>query len=151
MILEAKVAMAKDPAWLQDHGVLGLDFGAGSQPSWPELPIEIQDKLRDETAIGIALTYQLGERTKFVDPPDPFVSDLYLTLANLTHAHYLRLATSKEKPPVGELRFIDRIYEAARRYGSTNADLIVARRKQLVKDFPAAFAGSVEPAKVTKP
>jgi hypothetical protein len=55
-----------------------------------------------------------------------------------------------EKPSAGELRFIDRIYEQALRYGFADAKLIDARRAQLVKDFPAAFAGS-DPAKVKKP
>jgi tetratricopeptide (TPR) repeat protein len=151
MILEAKIAMAKDPTWLQNHAVLGLDFGADPHPGLPNFPIVKQDRERSKKAIGIALSYQLGERTKFVTPPDPIVSDLYLTLANLNHAHYLAVGTYAKNPPLGELRFIDRMYAEALRYGSTNADLIDARRKQLVKDFPAAFEGSIEPAKVTKP
>ena len=151
MILEAKLAMAKDPAWLQTHGVLGLDFGTDAQPRSPDFPIETEDGSRYEKAIGTALSYQLGERTKFVVPPDPVVSDLYMTLANLSHAHYLRVPPSMTKSTPGELRFIDHLYEAARRYGSASADLIDARRKQLVKDFPAAFAGGAEPSRVTKP
>ena len=151
MILEAKIAMAKDPTWLQNHAVLGLDFGADPQPGLPIFPIEMQERERGKKAIGIALSFQLGERTKFVVPPDPIVSDLYLTLANLNHAHYLAVGTYAKNPPLGELRFIDRMYAEALRYGSTHADLIDARRKQLVKDFPAAFEASAEPVKVTKP
>lgn len=151
MILEAKMAMAKNSERLHKHGVLELDFGTGPQPRFPKLPVELQGRLRDETEIGTALSYQLGERTKFVEPPDPIVADLYLTLANLTHAHYLRAATPVDKYEIGEVRFIDRLYEAASRYGSTDADLIAARRKQLVKDFPAAFEAKAKPAKITKP
>ena len=152
MILEAKISMAKDPAWLQEHGVLGLDFGAGSQPKSPSFPIEMQNDSRGEEEIGTALTYQLGERTKFVRPPEPIVADLYLTLASLSHAHYLRVPTSMEKSSAAaELRFTDWIYGQARLFGSPKADLIDARRKQLVKDFPAAFEASAKPAKITKP
>jgi len=151
MILEAKVGMEKNPAWLQGRGVLGLDFGADPQPRSPKYPIELQGAPRDEKAIGTALSYQLGERTKFVAPPDPIVSDLYLALASLSHAHYLVVATSKAKLPAGELLFIDKLYQAASWYGSADAALIDARRNQLVKDFPAAFAGSDAPPGVTKP
>lgn len=151
MILEAKVAMAKDPAWLKKRGVLGLDFGADPQPRPPRFPVEMQGALRDERAIGIALSYQLGERTKFVEPPDLIVSDLYLTLANLSHAHYLGVSTPRDKLPAGELQFIGKLYEAAELYGSADAMLIGARRGQLVKDFPAAFAERAAPAGIKKP
>lgn len=43
-ILEAKIKMAKDPAWIQSHSVLGYDFGSGKKPV---MPAELMTKPRE--------------------------------------------------------------------------------------------------------
>jgi len=79
-ILEAKIARAGDPRWLETHTVLGLDFGNGIVPVLPahlREPTDINDTTR-------ALEYQLHERLGFVKPPEPIVGALLADLANLT-------------------------------------------------------------------
>ncbi|MCW5871365.1 MAG: hypothetical protein KIS61_29190 [Candidatus Eremiobacteraeota bacterium] len=78
-ILEAKLALAQDPNWLQSHSVLGMDFGSKVRPHYPrELSTQVaRDRVRK------ALRYQLGERMPLVPPPDPVVADLLFDLANL--------------------------------------------------------------------
>jgi tetratricopeptide (TPR) repeat protein len=79
-ILEAKIALAADPKWLEKHSVLGLDFGDGKVP---EIPTDWPDG-QDLQSTRKALTYQLHERMGFVKPPDPIVADLLADLASLT-------------------------------------------------------------------
>lgn len=78
-ILEAKLALAHDPNWLQSHSVLGMDFGSKVRPHYPRgLSTQVaRDRVRK------ALRYQLGERMPLVPPPDPVVGDLLFDLANL--------------------------------------------------------------------
>jgi tetratricopeptide (TPR) repeat protein len=78
-VLEAKRAIAADPAWLETHTVLGLDFGSAVGPV---LPSRWPDG-RDAEATMHALAYQLHERTGFVKPPDAVVGDLLATYADL--------------------------------------------------------------------
>lgn len=76
-ILEAKLALESDPQWLEHNSVLGLDFGDHAKPravqSWGSGnradPLKLEDVVR-------ALTYQLGERTKFIRTPEPVVAQL---------------------------------------------------------------------------
>jgi len=79
-ILEAKIALAKDPAWLNTHTVIGQDFGNGAAPVMPE-------GLRGNTAevqkISRAALYQLRERLQFVAPPDATVSDILYDMGNI--------------------------------------------------------------------
>lgn len=72
-ILEAKLALAKDPEWLQTHSVLGIDFGNELVPTEPPRAEQIRDDI----------IYQLRERLQFVEPPDPIVASLLADLANL--------------------------------------------------------------------
>lgn len=77
-ILEAKLALERDPHWLRKNSVVGWREGQRLPPderSQPRKPRELVD----------AITYQLEERTQFVDSPDPIVADLYLTLGDLAH------------------------------------------------------------------
>lgn len=78
-ILEAKLALAKDPDWLKSHSVLGLDFGSDLRPKFP--PELASRASRDR--VRKALRYQLEERMPLVAPPDPVVGDLLFDLGNL--------------------------------------------------------------------
>jgi hypothetical protein len=79
-ILETKLALASDPAWLEKHTVLGLDFGDGDIP---QIPVEWPEG-QDLKSTEKALTYQLRERIAFVRPPDPIVASLLADLGSLT-------------------------------------------------------------------
>src|SRR6185295_11499697 len=58
-ILEARMAVAKDPDWLLRNSVTGLDFGSDAQPrrppQWPQ-------GTEDGEGVIAALVYQLHER-----------------------------------------------------------------------------------------
>src|SRR5437868_3198766 len=70
-ILEAKLALAKDPKWFDKHNVLGLDFGKDEVPVAPEiLPIE-QGRIKGAEQLLDQIDYQLVERTKNSRPPNP--------------------------------------------------------------------------------
>ena len=79
LILDARMALAKDPKWLETHSVLGADFGKDPEPkspsAWP--------KGQSLESTKHALEYQLHERMGFVPPPDPVVGDLLFDLANV--------------------------------------------------------------------
>lgn len=75
-ILDARLSLVKDPDWLAENSVLGLDFGENPTPTTPE-GIDYEKTMK-------ALKYQLRERISFVDPTDPIVADLLFDLANLT-------------------------------------------------------------------
>jgi tetratricopeptide (TPR) repeat protein len=78
-ILEAKLALAADPAWLETHSVLGTRRGqdvtilANGNRGENLSPAQLEE----------ALIYQLHERLQFVQPPDAIVADLLLALGNL--------------------------------------------------------------------
>jgi hypothetical protein len=78
-ILEAKIALARDPSWLETHSVLGLDFGEDAIPTLPQQWPEGQDL----PSTRKALQYQLRERLGFVKPPDPIVGALLADLGSL--------------------------------------------------------------------
>lgn len=80
-ILETKLALANDPAWLRSHTVTGIDFGSDPIPAMPrsakgELG---RDSIRQ---LGEHIFYQLGERLRFARKPDPVVADLLTDLGN---------------------------------------------------------------------
>jgi tetratricopeptide (TPR) repeat protein len=83
-VLETKLAIASDPAWLQTHSVLGLDFGPGPRPQRPREPLDLgEGTAQSLTELQKAIEYQLGERLGFVAPPDPIVADLIFDLGNV--------------------------------------------------------------------
>ena len=109
-ILEAKLALRKDPGWLGSHTVLGYDFGSGASPA---LPAELRNE-EEQKRVQRAIEYQLGERLPLVPVPDPVVADLLVTLGNLRS-----LSTSVERGQI-LLRF-------SLKYGPVQADLVKRR------------------------
>lgn len=124
-ILEAKLAMARDPNWLKRNSILGIDFGDGPIPKKPGAlpkgntfkPLTLQD-------VKIALYYQLDERYQFVKPPDPIVGSLLFDWANIVYrTETLESAAS--------------LYREAIRFGGPRADLAkvrLARIEQFLRD-----------------
>lgn len=81
-ILQTKLAMAKDPASLRSHSVLGLDFGAGAVPRMPvRFPLDNRRKPLDAVGTRSAIHIQVAERLQFVAPPEPIVGDLLFDYA----------------------------------------------------------------------
>jgi hypothetical protein len=132
MILEAKIALAKDPGWLAEHSVLGLDFGTQPRPLMPaSMPLDESGKPRTANANFSAITYQLMERAKFVGRRDAIVADLHETQGNLSYA--VGYAWSSTTGRQGNPRSS---YEAAQRSGIDDASLVLSRLSQFEKDFP---------------
>jgi hypothetical protein len=113
-ILEAKLALASDPAWLTTHSVLGLDFGSAATPAFPtQWP---QGRYVPSTLA--ALRYQLRERIAFVAPPDPIIADLVADYARLVALD----AVIEQALP---------IYDLALAYHPARADAVKRQRDTL--------------------
>lgn len=74
-ILEVRMALERDPEYLDTHSVSDLEFGTAALPKAKGNP--------DKERMLRALQYQLRERISFVPPPDPVVGDMLFDLANL--------------------------------------------------------------------
>jgi len=131
-ILEAKLAIAKDPRWFDKNRVLGLDFGADAVPVAPEiLPIE-QGRIKGADQLLAQIEFQLTERAKYVKPPQPVLGDLYAS------AGYLAIAGAVS--PLDDRKsklHPEQSYERALEYGAPHADLIRKRLAKYQADFAA--------------
>jgi tetratricopeptide (TPR) repeat protein len=76
-ILEAKIAMQKQPDWFQKQNVLPLDFGTAKIPK-SALSKDSLKNLRHEVG------FQLEERIQFIRPTDSIMGELFFRLADLT-------------------------------------------------------------------
>ncbi len=79
-ILRAKIRMAETAA--SEAHVLDLDFGLNPVPAAPSSDSLTQYEIASLGDLCDDVAYQLSERMKFVDAPDPVVADLLFTLAN---------------------------------------------------------------------
>ena len=127
-VLETKLALARGPAWLRSHSVLGLDFGTAAVPKTPSrFPLDNTGKRLDADDTRSAIHIQLSERLPFVPPPDPIVGDLLFDYGNL------QMLT-------GTMENAAALYDLALQYGTPRAALarqraaharrIVARTKK---------------------
>lgn len=92
-VLEAKIALEKDPAWLRTHSVLGADFGSDLHPQMPSsLPADRFGRPGSLDEVEKAMDYQLKERLKFVTAPDPIVASLYRSRADIAYLQKSRSA-----------------------------------------------------------
>ena len=115
-ILEAKLALQREPQWLATHSVLGMDFGAADAPQPSRLwPADNTGRRTDMKSVGTALYYQLHERVQFVAPPDPVVASLLFDWANLAAL-------------TSTLETADALYQRALAYGPQNAPLVRKRQ-----------------------
>jgi hypothetical protein len=129
-ILEAKIAIAKDPSWLKNNSVLGLNFGKNELPSKPEkLPLDHLGKSYSLVDTGKAIDIQLRERLKFVSPPNALIGDLFFTWANISRLGLIYIdGNSSEKLDASKV-----LYQSAIRFGVINAD--IAEKRLSSNDF----------------
>lgn len=83
-ILEAEIALERDPDWLASHSVLGLDFGYRAKPNTPRIQLtgNTGQQLTKDNVLS-ALRFQLKERVGLVPPSNAVVADLLGDLANM--------------------------------------------------------------------
>ena len=131
-ILEAKIALAKDPDWLRTHTVLGVKFGTDPVPVRSgELPKDERGVSRTVRDVVRAIDYQLGERTTFVKPPDAVVADLYAAGGDLIWAN------GKARTLDDHLGYPEFYYESALEYSANAAQSLVETRMASFKTmFP---------------
>jgi tetratricopeptide (TPR) repeat protein len=129
-VLEAKIALKKEPNWFEKNHVLDLDFGTGEVPVAPEiLPVE-NGKLKGADQLVTQIGYQLSERTKFVSAPDVFVGDLFGSMSDLIIAGALSPLDGGKRDPVSG-------YQRALEYDAPHADLIRKRLARYQADLAA--------------
>jgi len=124
-ILEAKLALSKDPQWLKSHSTLGMNFGSATRPLRSSMPaVDHEGNEYDVVSVAMQISYQLEERLAFVSAPDAIVADLLFDLANL-HA------------TTGTLEVALPLYNMALKFGPANTELVSARRDltaQIISD-----------------
>lgn len=144
-ILEAKITLKKNPNWLRTRSVVGWREGQ-------QLMADERGRVRSPADLIRPITYQLQERTRFVQPPDPVVGDLYLTLGDVAHstsAAYDSLwerddaeadnyAQALRYGTVHEVRVRERLEAAQRRIEASREERFAASRQ--VRDARAQSA-----------
>jgi hypothetical protein len=130
-ILEAKIAVAKDPGYLAHHSVAGLAFEDVLVPTIPgDLPAGNDGRPVKPWELNAALAYQLQERTGFVRPPDAIVANLLHDWATLNLAG-------------GPIENAATFYDFAVTYGARRDALM--RNRQSYIERVLAQAGEAEP------
>jgi len=110
-ILEAKIAIARDPHWLDTHTVLGVDFGASAAPrTLPRFPPNNIGQPMALKGFAESIEYQLSERLEFVHAPDPVVADLLFDCANGFMVH-------------GPIETAEAYFNESLKYGTLRAQL----------------------------
>jgi tetratricopeptide (TPR) repeat protein len=102
-ILEAKIAMQKNPTWLEANSVLGESFTT-------------RKYAQEQARITEGVTYQLNERLQFVAPPDPIIADLLYDTARLYDSNFDYASAVP-------------LYKASLRFGGTRKTEIESRLK----------------------
>ncbi|RDZ25964.1 tetratricopeptide repeat protein [Lysobacter silvisoli] len=125
-ILEAKIAAARDPAYLQRHSIAGLRFEAKTVPALPtSLPPGNDGQPLKPWMLDRSLSYQLRERTQFVPAPDPVVANLLSDWATLNLAG-------------GPLENAAALYDLAADYGAPRDALMRERQAYIRKTIVLA-------------
>ena len=128
-ILEAKIAMASEPTYLESHPI--VPYPPESEPG-----IRLVDGVQDDTPdakVMDALFYQLRERMLFVKPEDPVVGDLLYSFSRLEEDR------GSEKGQAGLLKL-------ARAYGHATARAempTLAARSAGLAQSPGFWSGVV--------
>jgi hypothetical protein len=130
-ILEAKIATARDPSYLDHHSVAGIAFDETLVPELPRaMPAGNDGKPIKPWELNEALGYQLQERTGLVKPRDPIVANLLLDWATLNLAG-------------GPVENAEVIYDLAVTYGAKR-DALMRNRQAYIRRV-LAQAGDAEP------
>lgn len=90
-ILEAKIAIERDPNWLAANSVLGISRQPNELVSHEISVVDHLGQPKGIVEIESALIYQLHERLKFVKPPEGVVANLLYDLGRI-----LRITRSAE-------------------------------------------------------
>jgi tetratricopeptide (TPR) repeat protein len=115
-ILEAKLAMEKDPRWLEKNSILAMGFGSALVPNKPSrFPVAHGRKKLDAEGTKDAIVTQMHERLQFVKPPEPIVGDILFDYANLLMRTDI-------------LESAEAVYALAVQYGGPRTALARARR-----------------------
>lgn len=118
-ILEAKLAAARQPGYLDTHSVAGVRFDNATVPKIPKaMPAGNDGKPVAAWELNLALNYQLRERLQFVEAPDPVVANLLLDWANLNLAG-------------GPIESASVLYALAFEYGAQRTSLVRARQQYI--------------------
>lgn len=145
-ILEAKLTLRKNPNWLRTRSVVGWREGE-------QLLADERGRVRSPADLIEPISYQLRERTQFVQPPDPIIGDLYLTLGDIAHSTSAAYASPWERDDaeasaygnallygtVHEVRTRERLEEVQRRIDASREERQAAAVRQ-ARDGPAQDA-----------
>lgn len=125
-ILETKLAGKP----MRDGSILKLDFGNQSMPSRPKnLPAGNDGKPVSAFNLGLALRYQLIERTEFVSAPEPIVASLLIDWANLEMV-------------AGTVESADTLYDVALIYGYPDKKIVALRKAEIKRIMKLPEANS---------
>lgn len=116
-ILDAKLALTKDPNWLKKNSVLGAEYEHGTE-AVPKAALKGGMQLAD------ALGYQLQERLEFVKAPEPIVGELLFMLGD-------------EMALAGSVKIAMDLYKFAATYQPVRAELLRKRAAHVEDVFLA--------------
>ena len=120
-ILEAKLALAKDPHALDHRSVAGVAFTDDVVPPLPHVDaVGNNGKPVTPRDLNHAFGYQLHERLPLVPPKDPVVANLLMDWATLNLAG-------------GPIENAHVLYRLARRYGAPSGHLMQARQQYVAR------------------
>lgn len=125
-ILEAKIALKRDPRYLETRSVAGVRFDNAVLPALPAVyPTGNDGRPVSAYALNMALSYQLHERMMFVKPKDAVVANLLTDWATLNLAG-------------GPVENAEALYPLAERYGAQRTPLVAARLAEIRKLLASA-------------
>ncbi|WP_335954358.1 tetratricopeptide repeat protein [Acinetobacter guillouiae] len=114
-ILDAKIQQQKDSTWIQNHDVLGLDFGQAVEPKAKVKTVQFQKQHYDLDKILLHSQTQMDQRLRFVKR-DPISAQIIFNMANIEMLNY-NLAD----------KTVDLLYRRAQDIGYLNPKLIESR------------------------
>lgn len=82
-ILQAHIEQKTNAKWIQDHDVLGLDFGDKEYPIPYVMKAKYQDKSYRLATVLEHSKIQMNQRLQFVRADDPIVGQILFNMANI--------------------------------------------------------------------
>ncbi|MGO3383891.1 MAG: tetratricopeptide repeat protein [Acinetobacter guillouiae] len=114
-ILDAKIQQQKNSAWIQNHDVLGLDFGQAVEPKAKVKTVQFQKQHYDLDKILLHSQTQMDQRLRFVKR-DPISAQIIFNMANIEMLNYNLTDDT-----------VELLYRRAQDIGYHNPKLIEAR------------------------
>lgn len=115
-ILDAQLQQKKDRTWIQQHDVLGLNFGEKDRPRARVKNLVVNGQRYDLDTILEHSKIQMQQRLRFVDH-DPITAQILFNMANIEIVNY---RTEKDSTEM--------LYEMAKSMGFHNVALVEARQ-----------------------